>query len=307
MNPSRAYRHSSALLACVVWGCTSAPAPPARTLPHSAVGPARPAPAATATHPPVKELPALNRHFEAERVSGTIALLDTNSGELGCSDVARCSRAVIPASTFKIPHSLIALELGLLDDAESPMPWDGKERPIAEWNQDHTLRSAMRVSCVPCFQAIARRVGAERMQEWLVRLNFGNRDISGGIDQFWLRGGLRISPLEQIEFLRRLDTGTLPVKPKSLDVVKDVITLDVGLEHVFRGKTGWAGPGDSDREYGWFVGWVELDTRRVYFATLIDGRAPDVDMIPVRRRLTETILHSLAVLPGTQTPSANDR
>ena len=132
-----------------------------------------------------------------------------------------CQRAVIPASTFKVPHALIALELSVLEDSESAMPWDGQERAIPEWNRDHTLRSAMQVSCVPCFQAVARRIGPARMQDWLVRLDYGNRAISGGIDRFWLTGGLRVSPLEQINFLRRLDQGTLPVKPKSLDVVRD--------------------------------------------------------------------------------------
>jgi beta-lactamase class D len=245
----------------------------------------------------VEPLPELQQHFDAERVTGTIALLDSARGRLGCSDVARCERAVIPASTFKVPHALIALELSLLEDAESAMPWDGRARAIAAWNQDHTLRSAMQVSCVPCFQAIARRIGVERMRTWLERLDFGNHDVSGGIDRFWLTGGLRISPLEQIDFLQRLDRGALPVQPKSLDVVRDVIALDVGFDHVFRGKTGWALPADVGREYGWFAGWVELGERRVYFALLIDGRAADVDMGPVRRRLAETILRAQGVLP----------
>jgi beta-lactamase class D len=260
--------------------------------------------AAVTTNPPaaqpsLKVLPELQQHFDAERVTGTIALLDTVNAELACSDVTRCQRAVIPASTFKVPHALIALELSVLEDSESAMPWDGQERAIPEWNRDHTLRSAMQVSCVPCFQAVARRIGPARMRDWLVRLDYGNQAISGGIDRFWLTGGLRVSPLEQIDFLRRLDQGTLPVKPRSLDVVRDVMTLDVGFDHVLRGKTGWAGPGDADREYGWFAGWVELGERRVYFALLIDGHAPDVDIRPIRRRLAERILRARSILPAS--------
>jgi beta-lactamase class D len=301
--PQHAYRIGACVLCSsllsLATSCSSGSATRAPALPAP---PAPPTRAATPAAPPaaaVQELADVQRFFAAERVTGTIALLDTARGVMSCSDVQRCQRAVIPASTFKIPHTLIALELGVLEDAETAMRWDGQERPIADWNQDHTLRTAMRVSCVPCFQAVARRIGPERMQDWLRRLDFGNHDISGGLDRFWLTGGLRISPLAQIEFLRRLDQGLLPVQAKSVDVLRDVITLDVGFEHVLRGKTGWAAEGDADREYGWFVGWLELGERRVYYATLIDGHEPGVDIRPVRRRLTETILTALGALPKT--------
>ena len=246
----------------------------------------------------VNALPVAVRLFAEEQVSGAMALFDTKDGKLSCSDSAKCSAGFVPASTFKIANTIIGLETGVLSDAESPLPWDGKEYQNPDWNHDHTLRTALQVSCLPCFQGIARKVGEAQMQEWVKRLDYGNHDTSGALDFFWLGGGLRISPFQQIDFLRRLDGGKLPIQEHTLDVVRDVITLDVGPDYVLRGKTGLAGPPEQPSEIGWFVGFVELGERRVFFATVLDGHAADVDVKPVRRRVTERVLRELGVLPA---------
>ena len=102
------------------------------------------------------------------------------------SDKVRSGEAKLPASTFKIPNSVIALETGVVADPDKDIfKWDGVTRSIEAWNKDHTLRSAIAVSAVPVYQEIARRIGAERMQKYLDLLDYGNRDIGDGIDQFW--------------------------------------------------------------------------------------------------------------------------
>jgi beta-lactamase class D len=260
--------------------------------------------ASTATEP--RERPELREYFQAEQVSGTIALFDSADGKLSCSDVALCTRATIPASTFKIAHSLIALETGVVEDAETVLPWDGTTYPVAEWNHNNTLRTAVRVSCAPCFQGVARKIGSERMQDWLVKLGYGNHDISGSIDHFWLSGGLRISPVEQIDFLRRFDSGKLPIASRTAETVRDIITLDVGQSHILRGKTGLSQPPDFPELAAWFVGWLELGERRVFFATLINGAAKAVDVKPVRRRITERVLRALQLLPADATRAIGD-
>ncbi|MET0795080.1 MAG: penicillin-binding transpeptidase domain-containing protein [Polyangiaceae bacterium] len=289
---------------CVIWaavaivsGCGAAArtAPPTTAAPSALVAPS---PASAATQAPPDGFPEAAQALAAERVTGAIALFDTRDGKLRCSDPDRCDRRYLPASTFKIANSIIGLETGVLSDAESPLPWDGKEYANAAWNRDNTLRSAVQVSCVPCFRSIARQVGPARMAEWVTRLDYGNHDTSGQADLFWLRGALRITPSEQVDFLRRLDFGKLPIQEHTLDVVRDVLTLDVTPSYIFRGKTGYASPPDEVMEVGWFVGWVELGERRVFFATVIDGHAPDVDVVPVRRRVTESVLRALGDLPA---------
>jgi beta-lactamase class D len=256
------------------------------------------------TELPVKARPELARAFQDERIEGTIALFDSASGELSASDPSLAKRAFSPASTFKIAHTAIALELGILDNPESPMPWDGQYSWNPEWNRDHTLRTAMQNSCFPCFQRLARSIGPEREQEWLRRLDYGNRDASGKVDMFWVSGKLRVTAIEQLDFLRRLDTGKLPISSRTLDIVREVIALDVGESFVLYGKTGLSGPPESDVEAGWFIGFVTLtgDTgKTVYFATLVTRHEPGVDLMLVRRRVTERILRTLGVLPEVRT------
>lgn len=295
-----------ALLGIVCLGCAGQAPIPKRAVPD-APAPPRGVPAgevvvARASSVPMpRERPELGQAFAEQRVSGTIALLDSADNILTCSDVARCTKPVLPASTFKIVNSIVALENDLVSDPETLLPWDGAEYSVAEWNQDLTLRTAMRVSCVPCFQALARKIGSERMADWLARLKYGNQDTSGGIDRFWLSGGLRVSPVEQIDFLRRLVEEELQIRPRTLEIVQEILTLDVTQEHLLRGKTGLARKPEAPALTAWFVGWVERGSRRVYFATLIDDAPVEVDVVPLRRRITERVLSELGILPAGDT------
>lgn len=285
-----------AALGLILAGCAGTGAIPA----IAPAGPASQPPSADAgkptTAPPnptgPREWPELNQAFEAERVTGTIALFDSQDGVLGCSNLKKCQTAVTPASTFKIPHSIVALETGAVEGPDTIMPWSHQTFTNDDWNQDLKFRDAFRLSCVPCYRAIARKLGDATEQEWLNKLGYGNRSIEGGVDKFWLSGGLRITALEQIDFLRRFDGDKLPISPGTADLVRDIMTIDVTESYVLRGKTGSAMPPDEPVETLWFVGWLELGERRVFFATMLDSHSSDVDPLRVRRSVTERILKS---------------
>lgn len=279
-----------------VFACTH-PTPPAQSAAAApaATATAQPASAAVAASGP-RPLPELAKEFEAERVTGSIALYDSQDGILSCSDVARCQNAAIPASTFKIPNSMIALETGVVEGPDTMLPWDRKQYQVENWNQDLKFRDAFRTSCVPCYQAIARKVGEAGEREWVEKLGYGNRNIKGGVDGFWLWGELRISPVEQIDFLRRFDGNQLPISERTADIVRDMMALDVTETYVLRGKTGSALPPAEAMLALWFVGWLELGERRVFFATLLDGYAPDVDRLAARRRVTERVLRARGLM-----------
>ncbi|MCB1718370.1 MAG: class D beta-lactamase, partial [Candidatus Competibacteraceae bacterium] len=123
-----------------------------------------------------------------------------------------CEQGFLPASTFKILNSLIALEVGAVADVDEELAWDGVDRGWTEWNRDHSMRTAIRVSAVWFYQELARRVGAERMRELVAKAGYGNRDVAGAIDTFWLDGAIRITPREQVAFLERLYRGDLPFR-----------------------------------------------------------------------------------------------
>lgn len=301
MHSSPAWLAVSTALAFTM-GCAGAVTQSAKDGPGPAVTTAVPAAtaggaAATQAAPAGPEAwPELDSFFVAERVTGTIALFDTQGGVLGCSNVEKCNTAYLPASTFKIPHSMVALEAGVVEGPDTILPWDRQDYSVVDWNQDLRFREAFRLSCLPCYRAIARRVGQAAEQDWVNRLDYGNRDSSGGVDMFWVRGGLRITPLQQIDFLRRFDGNRLPISERTADLVRDIMTLDVTEDYVLRAKTGSAMPPDEPHEAGWFVGWLERGERRIFFALLIDGHAQGVDVRPLRRVLTERVLRSKGLL-----------
>jgi beta-lactamase class D len=217
----------------------------------------------------------LARHFADEGTAGTFVGYMVDDYLVISSDKDRSGEPKLPASTFKIPNSLIALETGVVGDPDKDVfKWDGVARSIEAWNRDHTLRSAIAASAVPVYQEIARRIGAERMQKYLDLFEYGNRDIGGGIDQFWLTGNLRIDPVQQVDFIDRLRRGVLPVSKRSQDLVRDILPVTKVGDSVIRAKTGLLGAEIGKPSLGWVVGWAEKGSAQTVFALNMDCREP---------------------------------
>lgn len=239
----------------------------------------------------------LQRHFTTAGIEGTFVLLDAQTGRILRSDPERARTRFLPASTFKIPNTLIALETGVASGPEFALSWNSKVAPREtwwpeSWARDHTLRTALPASVVWFYQEIARRIGPDRMQSWLKRFDYGNQDISGGIDRFWLDGGLRISPDEQVDFLRRFYFGKLPVSERSTRIVKDLLVLEETPGWRLSGKTGWAGT--VRPQIGWLVGYLERGKDVYVFATNIEIKK-DEDRT-ARLAITKAILGDLGLI-----------
>lgn len=220
-----------------------------------------------------QERPQWASVFEQAGVSGCALVYDESRDSWVVFDRARAQRAYSPASTFKLFNALTALESAAIKDEFEVIRWDGKDRDIASWNRDHSLASGMRFSVVWFYQELARRTGTQTMQRWIDRVGYGNRDLGGGIDQFWLDGGaLRISAMQQIEFLRRLADGNLPFSAPVQETVRRISLADDEPGYSMHAKSGWARRGalDGKTDLGWYIGWVERDGRRWFFALNID-------------------------------------
>lgn len=209
-----------------------------------------------------------------EGFGGVIAVLEDGEPRVRCSDVGRCGERSLPASTFKIVNTLLALETGVATGPEFVIPWDGVVRSYPDWNRDQTLQSAYDVSCVPYFQEIARRIGLDRMRDGVARLGYGNAQVGEVVDRFWLDGPLAISPMEQLDFLERLEAGRLPVSSRTRELAREIMVRERRGEWVLRGKTGWSAPG-TPQELGWFVGYATRGERATYVAVRVT-RGPEV-------------------------------
>lgn len=293
-----------------LWVCFLAACASSATCPEPTIVPVATEPVRATTEPArpadaIVELtprPELAHHFTDAGYDGSFAAWRTDGSLAVC--VGDCETRRPAASTFKIPHALLALELGVLDGPEHVLAWDGQTRSFASWNRDHTLRTAIRDSAVWYFQRLAPFVGRDRMQAGLERFAFGNATIGEALDAFWLDGTLRVSPREQVAFWHRLHGDAFDVRPEARDAVLDMTVLARDEERVLRGKTGWFRLDGSRLEgtaanVGWLVGCVEEHARpdeRVCFATVIEVDSPD-DAVFMRARhsLSATLLGELGV------------
>ena len=237
----------------------------------------------------------LLNHFADDGTEGTFVGYKVDDYLIIASDTKRSAEARLPASTFKVANSLIALETGVVDDPDKDVfKWDGIKRPIEAWNRDHTMRSAIAASAVPVYQEIARRIGEERMQKYVDLLDYGNRDIGGGIDQFWLTGSLRIDPMQQVDFLDRLRRGVLPISKRSQELVRDILPVTKVGDCVIRAKSGLLGAERGQPSLGWMVGWAEKGSARTVFALNMDCKEPR--LIPERMVLAQACLRDIGAI-----------
>lgn len=237
----------------------------------------------------------LRQRFYALGTTGTFVGYKVDDYLIIASDKLRSGEGRLPASTFKIPNSIIALETGVVADPDKDVfKWDGVTRSIEAWNKDHTLRSAFAVSCVPVYQEIARRIGPERMQKYVDLMDYGNRDIGGGIEQFWLAGKLRIDPIQQIDFLDRLRRGVLPVSKRSQELTRDILTVTRVGDATIRTKSGLLGAEQGKPSLGWMVGWAEKGNLQTVFAMNMDCK--DQSHIAARMTVTQQCLMDIVAI-----------
>lgn len=215
--------------------------------------------------PPTKAL--FDSIFALHNAQGTFLLQDLKGDTIYVHNEARAKIGYLPASTFKVPNTLIALELGLVDTAEV-FPWDGTTRFARQWNQDLKLAKAFRYSAVWVYQIIAERVGEERYQEWLQKIDYGNANPGPDVRMFWLDGDLRISAYEQLDFLRRLENGNLAFGKATQNIFRDMFSFEKTANYDWKAKTGWTTEPEPD--IGWIVGWLERGDERYLYAMNLD-------------------------------------
>ena len=229
--------------------------------------------------------------FADHHVEGSMVVIDARSDPetLHVHNRARAAQRYSPASTFKIPHSLFALDAGLLRDEFQRIPWDGVKRQLPAWNADQDLRSAMRNSTLWVYEGFARELGSAREAAYMRKIDYGNA-LATGEAPFWVEGDLAISALEQVAFLQRLYRNRLPLPVEQQRLVKDVMINEAGPDWILRAKTGWTG------QVGWWVGWVEWPAGPVFFAMNMDTPHRLADL-PKRQAVTRDILRSINALP----------
>lgn len=235
--------------------------------------------------------------LDSVKVGGTILIFDSQKNTYYSNNFEEAKTPYLPASTFKIPNSIIGLETGILENKNTVFTWNGESRAMPVWEKDLTLQQAFQVSCVPCYQELARKIGVQRMNTYLKKLQFGVMDVNNTtLDNFWLMGNSKITPFEQIDFLQRLYNGKLPISESTLSTIQSIMKIKSADTYVMSGKTGLAIV--NNRDVGWFVGYVEIGNNVFYFATKVfkNDNMPRSNFVALRKAVTISALKTLHII-----------
>ncbi len=242
------------------------------------------------------EIAGLKKLLDKYQVGGSLLIYDQNKNLYTGYNLQRCNTGFCPASTFKIPNSLIALETKTITP-EYIFKWNGEKRDFPSWEKDMNIAEAFKVSNVAVYQDIARRIGTEKMNCYLRLFNYGNMDVNdANIDKFWLEGSSNITQYQQMYFLQKLYRLELPISDKVMKEVKEMMLYESGDGYKISGKTGLSVR--QKEKAGWFVGFVETNGNVYYFVTnVVDDSGMSNDLFGKSRiELTKDVLRELKII-----------
>ena len=223
----------------------------------------------------------LENIFKSKNIEGTIVIESLNTKKVYIHNDKRANMPLSPASTFKIPHTLIALNEGIVN-ANSIIFWDKTDKGMEPWNKNQTLESAFKLSCVWCYKEFASKIGVEKYKNYLKELDYGNRIVGNDVSDFWLDGSLKITTFEQIKFLKRLYKNDLPFKIEDINTLKQIMIEEKNENFTLSAKSGWSTR--FEFESGWYIGFVETKDDVWFFATnLVTQGKKD---LPLRKEIT---------------------
>ncbi|HTS43589.1 MAG TPA: class D beta-lactamase [Puia sp.] len=241
---------------------------------------------------------SLKKYFDSAGVTGCFALFDNTEGHFTIYNMKRYrDSAYTPASTFKIVNSLIGIQTGRITDENMVIRWDGVKRWDSDWNKDLTMAEAFRVSAVPYYQEVARRIGHDTMKKWIDTLGYGNRDIGGPIDSFWLNNHLKITADEELGLVKKLYFDQLPFFKRTQEIVRKVMLREDNANYKLSYKTGWGNKEDG-HSIGWIVGWIEENRHPYFFVLNIESPDRNFDIPGARIHILKSILSQLGFFQG---------
>lgn len=239
----------------------------------------------------------LKQYFDKYKATGSFSLFDNAQAQFTIYDSANFRKRFTPASTFKIVNSLIGLETGKIFDEKMIIKWDGMVRERTELNKDMTMEEAFKVSSVPYYQEVARRIGRDTMQFWIDSIKYGNMKLGTAVDSFWLNNSIKISPDEQLGLVKRLYFGQLPFQKRTQEIVKKVMMQEDNSLYKLAYKTGW-GFDEKGENIGWIVGWIEENRHPYFFVLLVQSPDKQYDMRNNRLALLKDILKHYDFMQG---------
>ncbi len=239
--------------------------------------------------------------FEECGVEGSVTIYDYDRARWIYSDSLDSIRETLPASTFKIINTLIAIETGVIKDENQVVGWPGSTDTVKYGYRpniyhDMTIKEAFQKSAGWVYVELAKQVGKDRYLKYLRAVDYGNLNLSHPDTDFWNFGGFGISPEAQIRILVGIYEESLQFSPQAFDIVKRIMVTEKKSEYVVRAKTGWTRYGGKDT--GWWVGYIEVEENVYFFATRImkPRNRSNPNFGECRKEITKKFLRQLGIL-----------
>ena len=203
-------------------------------------------------------------------MDGCFVLYDQKNDQWNVYQEEEARQRISPASTYKIYDALLALESGTITPQKNQLPWNGKSYPFQEWEQDQTLDSAIQNSVNWYFQELDASLNRSDIQAFLNRIDYGNQRIGDDLETYWLDESLKISAVEQVELLIRLEQNQFGFDEDNVRAVKKSLLLSSDSSGSLYGKTGTVRT-DQGSASGWFIGYMKYAGNTYYFAANVKG------------------------------------
>lgn len=241
------------------------------------------------------------KYFDECNVEGAIAIYDNKNHTWILSDTVATRKETLPASTFKIINLLIALETKTIASENDIVKWPGSTDTLKydyrpNIYHDITVKEAFEVSAGWAFIELAKKIGKDNYKKYLTLCHYGNINLSQTDPDFWNFGAFGISPINQVEFIKKLYEEKLPFSKRNIDIVKKVMITEQNDDYTIHSKTGWTR--ENDINTGWWVGYIENKNGTYFFATrlLQDRKLNASNFGNCRKEITKSVFKDLNVI-----------
>jgi beta-lactamase class D len=237
----------------------------------------------------------ISKRFTQLGLQGSFMLFDEKHDTYLYHNRAQIDSMFSPGETFYLPLSLIGLHHQILNNKPTVFTWDSVIYPNQNWNVAQSLNHAFKHNTPWFFNKLIKGIGHARILNGLIRFNYGNKDTTGGLDNFWKHDGLKISPKQQIDFLRKLRNGKLDCKKENQDVLKRVSVVTDSLGCSIHQEFG-IGSQDG-KDITWLVGYMETPCNTFYFSTCTQsiGKTRS-QLIKTVKSVTYKIINDLKIM-----------
>lgn len=240
---------------------------------------------------------SLKKHFDSAGVEGMFSILNNQSGTITLYNMEMDTQRILPGGTFSVVNTLIGIQTSRITNEDMEATGDTALEVSDGENKQLNLTEAFRSNATPYFQNIARRIGKDTMKFWVDSLQYGNKNLQGPIDSFWLNNHLKISPDEQLGLMFQLYFDKLPFTKYAQQIVRKLMLRKNNTLYKLSYQTG-SGLDEKNNPVGWAIGWIEENRHVYFFVTLIKSPKKTIDANEVALHISQNILKEMGFFKG---------